>query len=300
MSFYDVNTTNALSAQFDSALIAALDPRDYMDFGVMDSRVYAEKLLRLFDDNNVSQEARTMVVVLATAVKNRKRIIKAMTKFSTALWYNDVRSFFMSNTCQYTYEEEDTTFSVVHIPSSVPFLAARCWLQMTMNPTVQDFLENLWAAQIYLNDDLMGRQKIWERGFWTHTVMKGGRDFERGAFNEDYWGTKAADRYFLLDNDLTAWGPAVVKNFTRGYSEEEIEDWISTKVFPHQPIPQDPLQLQPPAGNIPPNNMAQAAQPDDEEDAPGLELFDDAPEGSNDDEDEDEEENQEEEEPAAE
>ena len=188
-------------AKFDFDLINQLDPDDFVDFGVMDSKKYASKLFRIMDGQNLNRVEKTMVIVLATAVKNRKRVIKAMKKFSTKDWYGNVLAFFRNSTVQYTYEEEDDTFSVVHIPSCVPFLAARIWLQMTpmADCTMERFVRNLWAAQINLDDDLLARQREWEAVFWDEVVTKGGNNFERARFNRSYWDTKAADKYVLLN-----------------------------------------------------------------------------------------------------
>merc|ERR1719242_2549100 len=73
-------------------------------------------MFRIMDDQHLDEVARTMVIVLATAVKNKKRIVNAMKKFKSEKWYSAVSNFFKNNCCQYTWEEEDETFSVVHIP----------------------------------------------------------------------------------------------------------------------------------------------------------------------------------------
>merc|ERR1712137_955904 len=94
-------------------------------------------------------------------------------------------------------------FAIVHIPSCAPFIAARVWLYITPanNINENEFVKNLWAAQISLNDELMAKQKAWESTFWNQVVKKGGQKFEGNGFNEEYYNTKAADAYPLLDKD---------------------------------------------------------------------------------------------------
>ena len=37
------------------------------------------------------------------------------------------------------------------IPAAVPHLAARLWLEMSFEPSAQEFLSNPWAIQIHLD-----------------------------------------------------------------------------------------------------------------------------------------------------
>lgn len=254
MASYSINEYAEIINRFDFNVIAALNPADFADFGVMDSKIYAAKLMRLFDQYLNDPVHQTMVIALATAVKNRKRILRAMTKFSTKPWFGAVRAFFNNHCVQYTYEEEEQSFSVVHIPSALPFIAARCWLQMHPHPTVDEFLENLWAAQFNLDSHLMDGQKAWESDFWENSVQKGGQNFERGKFNEDYWNTKAGDRYLLVNADGSLFGSEDHQNLVDTYDANDIEAWIGTKVFPNaapempMPPPNDPNQEEPDEG----------------------------------------------------
>jgi hypothetical protein len=52
-----------------------------------------------------------------------------------------------------------------------------------------------------MDNACMAIQKTWEEDFWTNMVKKGGRDFEEGDFKEEYWMSKAADKYPLLRPD---------------------------------------------------------------------------------------------------
>lgn len=230
MGSYSPEEYVAFVAQFDMDVISRLDPADFIDFGVMDSKKYATKLFRIMDDQRLSTEEKTMVIVLATAVKNKKRILNAMKKFQGKSWYNGVRNFYANNCVQYTNEEDDDTFSVVHVPSSVAWLTARIYLQMTSEPTVEEFLRNLWAAQLNLSPALMLKQREWEEDFWDNVVKKGGKNFEKNKFNKDYWETKAADKYLLLDANGSVWGTPDERSGKVAYTEERLKEWFKTKV----------------------------------------------------------------------
>lgn len=222
----------AIISAFDVDLISSLDPKEFVDFGVMDSKKYAEKMFRIMDRQGLTNEQRTMVIVLATAVKNKKRILTAMKKFQGRPWYTAVKNFIANNCVQYTYEEDDETFSIVHVPSSVPFLASRIWLQMTPNPDVASFLKNLWAAQMNVSDNLLNRQRGWEENFWDTVVTKGGQKFENAKFNEDYWKTKSADKYLLLNADGSLFGSKEQTETKVPYELADIEAWLKTRVVP--------------------------------------------------------------------
>jgi len=229
---YSPEEYTRIISKFDFAVIAALKADDYVDFGIMDSKKYADKLFRILELNRLNEEQTTMVLVLATAVKNKKRILNAMKKFKHMTWYGPVLRFFQNATVQYTFEEEDETISVVHFASCLPFIASRIWLQITKPDlvTVNSFIENLWAAQLHLSADLMDRQKKWEEKFWTDKVKKGGKNFEKNKFNEDYWKTKAADTYILLDAEGKPWGSTGHQEGTEAYTAKDIENWLETRV----------------------------------------------------------------------
>lgn len=229
---YSAAEYTQIISKFDFVLIASLKSDDFVDFGIMDSKKYAAKLFRIMELNRLNKEQSTMVLVLATAVKNKKRILNAMKKFKAMDWYGAVLRFFQNATVQYTFEEEDETISVVHFASCVPFIAARIWLQITKPEliTVQSFLENLWAAQLNLSTDLMERQKKWETTFWTDKVKKGGKNFEKKNFNEDYWKTKASDTYLLLDPQGRAFGDNEQQEGLKAYEAKDIEAWLETRV----------------------------------------------------------------------
>ncbi len=232
MSWYSIAEYENIVEKFDVQILNQLNPADFVDFGVVDSKIYYAKLEELMNRQGLNPVMKTWLFVFATAVKNKRRILMAMNKpvFRIQPWYTQVRQFIENNLCQYTHETDENRFAVVHIPSCAPFIASRAWLQISREPTVQSFLENLWAAQINLDGALMGRQMTWEQDFWQNVVLKGGNRFERQGFQQEYWNTKSQDKYLLLGPNGTLYGPPEVINRQRGYNEEEIRRWIESKV----------------------------------------------------------------------
>ena len=214
-----------LIARFDLTQIDNIQADDYENFGLMNSKIYREKFLRIATAAGLSQSEATHVIILFTAIKNKKRVLENISKFARSAWYNKVNNFIKTRMVQYTYEAGNDTYAAVHVPSAFPFIAARVWLNICKNPTIDSFLENLWSSQIHLDQQLIARAEVWETNFWTQTVKKGGTNFESGGFNKNYFDTKAADTYPLLLKDGTI-SPAA--NAT-GYTEAEINTWFGTK-----------------------------------------------------------------------
>ena len=122
-------------------------------------------------------KTRTWIVILATAIKNRVRILGHFEKFMKYEWAETVRFFFERHTVQYTKEAigRDNIIAVVHIPSSFRSIAALAWkLLQKKDLTVDGFISNLWAVQLCLDKALMVRQKVWEWYFWNTVVTGGG------------------------------------------------------------------------------------------------------------------------------
>ena len=197
ISMFSPDELKAITDLFDPTV--ELNPDDFIGFGLKNSRVYFSKLARLMGDSKLTREGKFMVFVLATAIKNRNRILEAMKMFELKPWFNSVQQFFVGKTCQYTGEEGPHTIAVIHIPSGRPTITARVWCMITpnINRTVDNFLSNLWAAQLDLDADLMAKHLVWEQKFWGEMVKKGSKNYNEG-FHMDFWETKACDAYPLM------------------------------------------------------------------------------------------------------
>ena len=75
-------------------------------------------------------------------------------------WYHGVRAFYLHHTVQRPAQADPRTLAVPDIPAAVPHLAARLWLEMSFEPSAQDFLSNPWAIQIFqIHLDQAGQYK---------------------------------------------------------------------------------------------------------------------------------------------
>ena len=98
--YYVYYNNQAITDLFD--LKVELNPDDFVGFGLKNSRVYFAKLAGLMAASNLSKEGKFMVFVMATAIKNKNRILEAMKAFEQKAWYGPVQQFFFAKTCQYT------------------------------------------------------------------------------------------------------------------------------------------------------------------------------------------------------
>ena len=88
--------TKYISA-FDRNVVREIDPDEFIAFGLKDSHVYRDLFMKL--TATMSAQHRTWVVALATAVKNRERILDEInTRFTDKEWYNTIRQFYENKT----------------------------------------------------------------------------------------------------------------------------------------------------------------------------------------------------------
>jgi hypothetical protein len=105
----------------DTKALVAIDPAEYTAFGLMNSHLYRARFLDIVSKNSLSAMEITMVIILCTAVRNKKRILTAMARFSSAAWYMKVRNFIIKKMVQYTSELDTTnTKFAVAIPGQPP------------------------------------------------------------------------------------------------------------------------------------------------------------------------------------
>lgn len=218
-----------LLTKLDVGLIRDLNPIDYEGFGMQDSAKYRTQLLNIMAAAELSPTEQMMVVVLATAVKSKNRILKAMTVFDGKTWYAKVLEFYTEHVVQYTGSVGTTKFAVVHIPSCMPFLAALVWLRITKQPDLNGLLSNLWAAQLNLNDAMQLRQKAFEEDFWTNKVRSSKSSSFNPGFHPEFYDTKSADTYPLMSisGALVQPGSLLTRSNGGGFTEVELRTWIN-------------------------------------------------------------------------
>ena len=215
----------AMVAQFDPEAFGSIDPQDFVGFGMKDSHVYRAMFMRL--TANLSATDRTWVVILATAIKSRERILTALnTSFVAAPWRNAVIQFSTNHTAT---KNSDITggrdlMPVINIPGCVPPIAALAWKNMTRTTerTYERFVENQWVAQLYVSDEVLADQKIWETDLWENRIVTGGRTFTPG-FKEGFWNTKSKDNYPLINEDMNVYLPDKMAPYTKA----EIMAWLA-------------------------------------------------------------------------
>lgn len=189
-----------LLSKLDSSFLGEFTDEDFDSFGLKTSHTYRAALFEAKEKADLSYGEFMVVVMLATAIKSKKRVLAAMTRFKDRPWYDKVKRFYEERTVQYTSELVENRVAVVHIPSCVPNLAAMCWISMRVDSEIDPdaFVNNLWFSQLRVVNALKMKQKNWEASFWGNVVKKGSAAFEKQGFNESYWNTKAADSYPLI------------------------------------------------------------------------------------------------------
>ena len=215
----------AIVREFDQKAIDAIDPEDFIAFGMKDSRTYRALFLKL--TKTMSREDRTRVVILAVAIKSRERILMEMgKKFQNAQWRNSIINFYtnFTETKNSDIPVGREMMPVVNIPSCAPPITALTWRKMRKaeDLTYDLFVGNLWTAQLKVDEAIMAEQKVWEVDYWERTITQGGRTYEKG-FNEKYWTTKSKDVYMLLNGDMSAYKPEK----REPYSKQDIEEWLA-------------------------------------------------------------------------
>ena len=85
MPFREMEELAAMVAHFNVEAIKEVDPAQFIGFGMKDFHVYRQMFLEA--TKSIGADATTWIIILATAVKNRERIITELnTKFQTAPW----------------------------------------------------------------------------------------------------------------------------------------------------------------------------------------------------------------------
>ncbi|XP_014670819.1 PREDICTED: general transcription factor II-I repeat domain-containing protein 2-like [Priapulus caudatus] len=92
----DEATLADIMVSFNLVTMLDINPEDYLGFGMRNSEIYRKMFLE--KTSRLNPVERTMVVVLATAVKNRRRILSALGKFASRPWHDPDRNYFRNST----------------------------------------------------------------------------------------------------------------------------------------------------------------------------------------------------------
>jgi hypothetical protein len=204
-----------------------IDPAEFENFGVRNSRIYREKFYRLMKASAMGKNECKWLIFMTCLLPSKKRLLDAMRKWDSAPWYPKVNRFINEKMCQYTSQEaaDSSNYSIVHCPNAFPFYAAHAWALATGDDqrTVEAFLRHTWAAQLWIDDDMLADQKVYEKHFWNDLVKKGSGKYEQG-FKEEYWQIKATDAYPLIFEN----GKKLEITSDKGYSKKDLEDYLAT------------------------------------------------------------------------
>jgi len=202
---------------FDLTALSEISTEDFIAFGMMNSHLYRAKLLKLMKESKLDTTECLWVVILATAIKSKKRILNAMTRFSDKDWYTKVHAFYQTKIVEKTPEIKEGTFAVVHIPSSLPGLSAIAWKHMTdkSNRTVETMIQNLWFGQLHLDEDLQTEHMEWEKEFWNSIPENKRKEKD---YDPSYYDNKKTDKYLVFDSKFNALqGP---------YTRDTLKKWL--------------------------------------------------------------------------
>lgn len=203
---------------------------DLAGFGLMNSHEYRKKLAQIFVDEGLDTMDQLLIFVLTVKVKNKARILGAINKFNQEPWYKTVRDFFAKNTTQFAPDAAGKKLMpVVDIPGANPSLAALAFALTNLKSTGSGLLENLWSAQLKLDENTLKKQYAWEKDFWNYTVTTSSNPDKKRynpGFHAKFWSNKSEDVYPLIvpgTHDIFS-----VKSYTGdGYTEKDLDDYLS-------------------------------------------------------------------------
>jgi hypothetical protein len=155
-----------------------LNITDFKDFGKMTSHIYRSKFYAVIQGmvnaGEIQMTSVGAIIYFATLIKNKKRILDALTrlstKYGTTVWFKDAVKFYQTATVQYVSEAEKTGhFPVVNIPSCQPNLAAHYFKQQLLGDGVarsdadlfKAFFQNLWFVQMRVTHDIVDKHNLW-------------------------------------------------------------------------------------------------------------------------------------------
>lgn len=240
MAFTLFSVSSALSSvTMDNQELASLteDTSIWGMFGKKDSNLLRAKLWKLFDDSKLSNEARFMVFYLFAVIKNRSRVLNSIDtlpeEIKSLKSMTMAKSFIMDHLVQYTDQETNRKFAVVHLPTTMPgldLLATALFLPVGDSSVQNYIIPKQTFAQIHLNAELQSKNRVFQQTFWNETVKTSKNEARRNntkeelKFHEDYYKNSSSDMYKLLDFQMAEVEP---ENQATGYTEKEVISWFN-------------------------------------------------------------------------
>lgn len=222
-----------VSTVMDLANADDIDPSDWINFGLMNSHLYRERFLKLCAKEKLKNKEMLMVLTLSVAIRSKKRIQANIGKFSGKTWHANVKKFIDNKIVQSPKEaKSENLMPIVNIANCMPSHAFYIWCKMHTFTNDDDMYDmatrskdggaGLFFVQLNLHEDIVAECETKEKEFWTNTVTKGGDTYEKG-FHQNYFDTKKADKYHLVNKDATKVVPA---DSDIGYTKAEITKYL--------------------------------------------------------------------------
>jgi hypothetical protein len=215
------------------------DPNIWLNFGKRDSHTLRAKLFKLFRENKLSEEAKTIVFFFFSVIKNKDRVLSAVETLPDEIKANssvtEAVGFIRSKLVQYTTQENNNNFAVVHLPTTMPGLDIML-NSLLLDPSNPDYalddvlIKKATFAQLWVGSDLQATNKSHQKHFWDNVVVTsrnsartGQNTMEKLQFHEAYYETSSKDTYKLITLDKKEVDP---KDMKIGYTRQEFLDWF--------------------------------------------------------------------------
>lgn len=194
------------TADFIAAAITFVANIDFDSFGVMNSALYRALFMKLVSDHNLTPEAISFVILLATIVKSKSRIISAYNNVAASAKNAHTQSaiqFITNHTSQYvnvTGRNATQNMPLVKIPESFSSVSTFYFAAMHPNITVSKLINNVFFGNQYLSEFLQDLHEAYERYYWTQVVRSTNnktsarpRDRPVGTFFTDIYENRKTD-----------------------------------------------------------------------------------------------------------
>jgi len=221
-----MNVAYFLNDEFTTAVLEIMDYVNFDTFGKMNSTVYRLFFHEVADSVSLSDAAVSMVILMTVLVKNKERIIRAVSA-SAELMANktvvDALNFIKSNTSSYV-SPDPTKFPLVKITDSFAPVSLLYFVAYNRTLTLTKLFEQMWFGNMILSPFLQDLHEMFARFFWTQIVKKTknntkARDKTRnaGTFYTDIYENTQNDtyQYLMMNSTVMTDYPKTLKGVMR-------------------------------------------------------------------------------------